>query len=104
MARLMAEMDILTAVFCSHSWQWRLRVASSFSRSWSHRRFFSSGVERMRRLLPVETPGERSLPSVLILIQRLRVVREMEKISTTSFLLGMPRSTASTALILRSFE
>jgi hypothetical protein len=33
----------------------------------------------------------------------LRVVREMEKISTTSFL-GMPRSTASTALILRFFE
>jgi len=57
----------------------------------------------MRRLLPVETPGERSLPSLLIFSQRLRVVREMDKISTTSFL-GMPLSTASTALILRSFE
>ena len=57
----------------------------------------------MRRFLPVETPGERSLPSVLILSQRFSVVREMEKISTTS-LLGIPRSTAATALILRSFE
>ncbi len=57
----------------------------------------------MRRLLPVEVPGERSLPSLLILNQRFSVVREMEKISTTSFL-GIPRSTAASALILRSFE
>jgi hypothetical protein len=57
----------------------------------------------MRRLLPVEIPGERSLPSLLIFSQRLRVVSEMEKARTTS-LLGMPRSTASTALVLRSFE
>ena len=55
------------------------------------------------RLLPVESPGERSLPYLLILSQRLRVVSEMEKISTTS-LLGIPRSTAARALILRSFE
>ena len=57
----------------------------------------------MRLLLPVETPGERSLPSLLIFSQRLRVVSEMENISTTS-LLGMPRSSAAKALILRSFE
>jgi hypothetical protein len=58
----------------------------------------------MRRLLPVEIPGERSLPSLLIFSRRLRVVNEMEKARTTSPLLGMPRSSASTALVLRSFE
>jgi hypothetical protein len=57
----------------------------------------------MRRLRPVEVPGERSSPSLLFLSQRLSVLSETEKIATTSFL-GMPRSTASTALILRSFE
>ena len=97
-------MDTRVPVFCSHSSQWRSRVASSFSSSWPHRSLFSSRVERMRRLLPVETPGERSLPSLLILSQRLRVVREMEKVFTTSLLLGMPLSTAATALLLRSFE
>ena len=103
MARLMAETDTLTPVFSSHSSQWRSKVASSFASSWPHKSRSSSGVERMRRLLPVETPGERSLPSLLIFSQPLRVVSEMEKISTTS-LLGMPRSTAASALILRSFE
>ena len=103
MARLMAEMDTLTPVLCSHSSQWRSRVASSFASSWLHRSLFSSVVARMRRLRPVENLGERSLPSLLILSQRLRVVREMEKISTTS-LLGMPRSTAARALILSAFE
>ena len=103
MARLMAETDTRTPVFCSHSSQWRSKVASSLVSSWSHRSRSSSGVERMRRLLPVEIPGERSLPSLLIFSQRLRVVREMEKTSATS-LLVMPRSTALTALILRSFE
>jgi hypothetical protein len=43
-------------------------------------------------------PGERSSPSLLFLSQRLSVVREMEKVSTTSFL-AIPRSTASTALL-----
>ena len=57
----------------------------------------------MRRLRPVEVPGERSSPSLLFLSQRLSVLSETEKVATTSFL-GMPRSTASTALILRSFE
>ena len=57
----------------------------------------------MRRLLPVETPGERSLPALLILSHRLSVVRETEKVSTT-FILESPRSTAATALTLRSFE
>ena len=80
MARLMAETDTVTPVSCSHSSQWRWRVASSFASSCSHNALSSSGVERMRRLLPVETPGERSLPSLLIFSQRLRVVREMEKI------------------------
>ena len=104
MARLIAEMDTRTPVFSSHISQWRLRVASSFSSSsWPHRSLFCSRVARIRRLLPVETPGERSLPSLLSLSQRLRVIREMEKVSTTS-LLGIPRSTAATALILRSFE
>jgi hypothetical protein len=60
----------------------------------------SSALARMRRLRPVEVPGERSWPPLLFLSQRFRVVREMEKVSTTS-LLGMPRSTA---LVLRSFE
>jgi hypothetical protein len=78
-------------------------VASSLASSWLHKTFFCSRVERMRRLRPVEDLGERSLPSLLILSQRLSVVREMRKVSTTS-LLGIPRSTASTALILRSFE
>ena len=67
------------------------------------RSLFSSSVERIRRFRPVENLGERSLPSLLILSQRFRVVREMEKVSTTS-LLGIPRSTAARALILRSFE
>ena len=57
----------------------------------------------MRRFLPVEVPGERSSPSLFFFSQRSSVVREMEKVSTTSFL-GIPRSTASTALILSSFE
>ena len=103
MARLMADKDTLTPVFSSQSSQWRSKVASSFASSWLHRSPSSSGVARMRRLLPVEIPGERSLPSLLIFSQRLRVVREMEKISTTS-LLGMPQSTAARALILMSFE
>ena len=107
MARLIEEIDTLTPVFSSQSSQWRSKVASSFASSWLHRSLPSSGVARMRRFRPVEMPGERpgerSLPSLLILSQRLRVVREMENVSTTTFL-GMPRSTASTALILRSFE
>ena len=103
MARLIVEMDTRAPARSSQSSQWRSRVASSFSWSWLHRSLFCWRVERMRRFLPVETPGERSLPSVLILSQRFSVVREMEKISTTS-LLGIPRSTAATALILRSFE
>jgi hypothetical protein len=57
----------------------------------------------MRRLRPVEVPGERSSPSLLFLSHRLSVVREMENASTT-FFLGIPRSTASTALTLSSFE
>ena len=57
----------------------------------------------MRLLLPFEIPGERSLPSLLIFSQRLRVVSEMEKIRTTS-LLGIPWSIAASALILSSFE
>ena len=57
----------------------------------------------MRRLRPVEVPGERSTPSLLFLSHRLSVVREMENASTT-FFLGIPRSTASTALTLSSFE
>src|SRR5215212_1386274 len=101
MARLMADKDTLTPIFSSQSSQWRSKVASSFASSWLHRSPSSSGVARMRRLLPVEIPGERSLPSLLIFSQRLRVVREMEKISTTS-LLGMPQSTAARALILMS--
>ena len=103
MARLIEEIDTLTPVFSSHSSQWRSKVASSFSWSCFHRVLFCSGVARMRRFLPVEVPGERSLPSRLILSQRFRVVREMRKVSTTS-LLGIPRSTAATALTLRSFE
>jgi hypothetical protein len=99
----MAETDTLTPVFSSQSSQWRSKVASSFFSSWLHRSPSSSGVERMRPLLPVESPGERPLPSLLILSQRLRMVSEMEKISTTS-LLGIPRSTAARALILRFFE
>ena len=103
MARLIEEIDTLTPVFSSHSWQWRSKVASSFSSSCFHRVLFCSGVARMRRFLPVEVPGERSWPSLLFLSHRLSVLREMEKVSTTSFL-GIPRSTASTALILSSFE
>jgi hypothetical protein len=57
----------------------------------------------MRRFRPVEVPGVRSSPSLFFFSQRFRVVREMRKILTTSFL-GIPRSTASTALILSSFE
>lgn len=103
MARLMVETDTRTPVFCSQSSQWRSRVASSFSSSCFHKALFSSRDPRMRRLLPVETPGERPSPSLIILSQRFSVVRETEKARTTS-LLGMPRSTAATALILRSFE
>ncbi len=57
----------------------------------------------MRRLRPVDVPGERSSPALFLLSHRLSVVSEMEKAPTTS-LLGTPRSTASTALALRSFE
>ena len=103
MARLIEEIDTLTPVFSCQSSQWRSKVASSFSSSCFHRVLFCSGVARMRRFRPVEVPGERSLPSRLILSQRFRVVREMRKVSTTS-LLGIPRSTAASALILRSFE
>jgi hypothetical protein len=81
MARLIEEMDTLTPVFSSQSWQWRSKVASSLAWSWPHSSLSSSGVARMRRLLPVERPGERSLPSLLIFSQRLSVVREMEKVS-----------------------
>ena len=103
MARLIVETDTNTPVFCSQSSQWRCRVASSFSLSCFHKDCFSSSVARMRRLLPVDDLGERSLPALLVLSHRLSVVRETEKIPTTS-LLGIPRSTASTALTLRSFE
>jgi hypothetical protein len=52
------------------------------------------------------------LPSLFILSQRLSVVREMQKDAqgwrrsqrAPSLLLGIPRSTVATALILRSFE
>jgi len=103
MARLMAEGETLTPRFSSHSSQWRSKVASSFSSSCCHKACFSSSVARMRRLRPVEVPGERSSPSLLFLSHLLSVVREMEKVLTTSFL-EIPRSTASTALILSSFE
>jgi len=103
MARLIAEGETLTPRSSSQSSQWRSKVASSFSSSCCHKARFSSSVPRMRRLRPVEVPGERSCPSLLFLSHRLRVVREMEKVLTTSFL-GIPRSTASTALILSSFE
>ena len=103
MARLMVETDTATPVRRSQSSQWRSRVASPFSWSWLHKAFLSSSVARMRRFRPVEDLGERSLPSLLILSQRFSVVRGMEKASTTS-LLGIPRSTADTALTLRSFE
>ncbi len=103
MARLMVEMDTPTPVRSSQSSQWRSRVASSFSSSCFHKAFFCWSVARMRRFRPVENLGERSLPSLLILSQRFSVVREMEKVSTTSPL-GIPRSTAATALTLRSFE
>ena len=99
----MVETDTLTPVFCSHSSQWRSKVASSFSSSCSHKVLFCSRVARMRRLLPVETPGARSLPYLFILSHRLSVVRETEKVPATS-LLGIPRSTAATTLTLRSFE
>lgn len=80
MARLIAETETLTPRFSSHISQWRSKVASSFSSSCSHRAFFSSScVARMRRLSPVETPGERFLPSLLILSQRLSVVREISR-------------------------
>ncbi len=46
---------------------------------------------------------EIPLPALLIFSHRLSVVRETERVSTTS-LLGIPRSTAATALTLRSFE
>jgi|GraSoiStandDraft_4_1057263.scaffolds.fasta_scaffold243568_2 hypothetical protein len=103
MARLIAERETLTPRSSSHISQWRSKVASSFSSSCSRKARSSSAVARMRRFRPVEVPGERSSPSLLFLSQRLSVVRETEKVSTTS-LLGMPRSTASTALTLRSFE
>lgn len=103
MARLIVETDTATPVFCSQSSQWRCRVASSFSSSCVHKASFSSEVARIRRFLPVEDLGERSLPALLIRSHRLSVVRETEKVPTTS-LLGIPRSTAATALTLRSFE
>ena len=103
MARLIAEGETLTPRSASHSAQWRSNVASSFSSSCSHSARLSSALARMRRLCPVEVPGERSSPSLLFLSHRLSVVREMENVSTTAFL-GIPRSTASTALILSSFE
>jgi hypothetical protein len=103
MARLIAETETLTPDFSSHSSQWRSKVASSLASSCSHSARLSSCVARMRRFRPVEVPGERSSPSLFFLSQRLSVVREMEKVWTTSFL-GIPRSTASTALILSSFK
>src|SRR5215208_442940 len=63
MARLMVAMETLTPRRSSHSLQWRSRVAWSFSSSCFHRRCFSSGVARMRRLRPVEGLGSRSSPA-----------------------------------------
>jgi hypothetical protein len=86
MARLIAEGETLTPRSCSHISQWRSRVASSLASSCLHRASFSSALARMRRFRPVEVPGERSSPSLLFFSQRLRVVRETEKVSTTTFL------------------
>jgi hypothetical protein len=99
----MVASETATPVLCSHNSQWRLRVAVSFSRSCSCRASLCSGVAAMRRLRPVECLGERSLPSLLPFNQRLRVAREMPKVSTTSPL-GSPRSRAASVLSLRSFE
>ncbi len=57
MARLMVEILTRTPVLRSHIWQWRSKVASSFSPSYLHKAFFSSKVARMRRLRPVENLG-----------------------------------------------
>jgi len=103
MARLIAERETLTPRRSSHSSQWRSKVASSLASSCSHKARLSSASARMRRFRPVEVPGERSSPSLFFFSQRFRVVREMRKVLRTSFL-GIPRSTASTALILMSFE
>jgi len=78
-------------------------VAPSFSSSCLHKALSSSAVERMRRLRPVDVPGERSSPALFLLSHRFSVVSGMGKVPTTS-LLGTPLSTASTALTLRSFE
>jgi hypothetical protein len=87
MARLIAEGETLTPRRSSHIWQCcSLRVASSFSSSCSHNALLSSALARRRRYRPVEVPGERSSPTLRFLIQRLSVVREMEKVWTMSFL------------------
>ena len=103
MARLMVATETQTPVFRCHSSQWSSRVASSFSSSWDHSILFSWSVARMRLLRPVEYLGDRSSPSRLFRSQRLRVAREIPKVSTTS-LLGIPRWSAASVFILRSFE
>jgi hypothetical protein len=103
MARLIAKRETLTPLSSSHSSQWRSKVAPSLASSCTHTACLSSASERMRRFRLVEVPGERSSLSLFFYSQRLSVVRETEKVLTTSFL-GIPRSTASTALILSSFE
>jgi hypothetical protein len=57
----------------------------------------------MRGVRPGEGLGAMSSPSRRRLSQRLRVASETPKVLAASFL-GIPRSRAPSALILRSFE
>jgi hypothetical protein len=62
------------------------------------------GGKEMRGVRPGEGLGAMSSPSRRRLSQRLRVASETEKALAASLLLGIPRSMAPRALILRSFE
>jgi hypothetical protein len=57
----------------------------------------------MRGVRPGEGLGARSFPRRRRLSHRLRVASEIPKVLAASFL-GIPRSRAPSALILRSFE
>jgi hypothetical protein len=61
------------------------------------------GGARMRGVRPGEGLGARSFPRRRRLSHRLRVASEIPKVLAASFL-GIPRSRAPSALILRSFE
>jgi len=101
MLRLVVAVETLTPKASSNASQCSSRVRSGLLLSWlgnhpSNRAPFLAGG-------PGIAEGSTSPVSLLSLSQRLIEGREIPKICATSFR-GIPRSTASNTLSLRSFE